>query len=65
MNRYEEDYYEVEPKQQEPSWEAHPQDFGCQFCWDKRTKKDIEIYFFDKANNMRLCSFCPNCGRSF
>lgn len=68
MNRYE-DYYDAEEeeveKEPEIAWVAHPQEFGCKFCWDNRTKKDVELYFFDKANNMRLCSFCPNCGRSY
>lgn len=38
-------------------------EFGCGFCWDKKKNKNIEIYFFDKANNFRVCKFCPNCGR--
>lgn len=37
----------------------------CDFCWDKRKKKDKELFFLDKANNMRLCLFCPNCGRAY
>lgn len=38
-------------------------EFGCNFCFDKHTKKDIEIFFFDRANNLRICNFCPYCGR--
>lgn len=37
----------------------------CGFCWDKRKKKDIELYFFDRANNMRPCAYCPICGRKY
>ena len=43
-----------------------PIDFGCPYCWDK--KKDQSkppLYFFDAANNLRLCNFCPNCGRKY
>lgn len=61
--RYQEDYYE---EVQEPhlGYRANPQEFGCEFCWDNRAKKNIEIYFFDRANNMRICQFCPSCGRN-
>lgn len=37
----------------------------CGFCWDKRRKKDIELYFLDRANNMRPCIYCPICGRKY
>lgn len=60
----EEEYYEEKPKQI-PSYRANKQEFGCEYCWDNRAKKDIEIYFFDKTNNLRLCSYCPSCGRNF
>ena len=50
--------------QKKKAWKAYEQDFGCEFCWDAKAKKPIEIYFFDKANNMRLSNYCPNCGRT-
>lgn len=65
MSRYEEDYYDEEERKPQPSYRAHEQEFGCEFCWDNRTKKDIDIYFFDRANNMRLSSYCPYCGRKY
>ena len=40
-------------------------DFGCGFCWDKRRNKSKELFFLDAANNMRICSYCPNCGRAY
>lgn len=40
-------------------------EFGCSFCWDKKKEKEKELYFFDAANNLRLCHFCPNCGRKY
>ena len=64
MRDYSEEYYDEKPKQI-PSYRANKQDFGCEFCWDSRAKKNIEIYFFDRANNMRLCEYCPSCGRKF
>ena len=38
------------------------EDFGCFYCWDQKRKKEKELYFFDAANNMRLCEYCPKCG---
>ena len=35
---------------------------GCFICQDKRGKNQ-EVFYFDKANNMREANFCPNCGR--
>ena len=40
-------------------------EFGCKFCWDSRQKKAKELFFLDKANNVRLCNYCPNCGRRY
>ena len=66
MSRYNEDDYYYEEKQQPNNYvKEEEEEFGCSFCYDKRTKKDIELYFFDRANNMRLCSYCPYCGRKF
>ena len=38
-------------------------EFGCNFCYDRKKDRDKEIFFFDSANNMRVCHFCPWCGR--
>lgn len=40
-------------------------DFGCNYCWDLKKKKEKELFFLDKANNMRICNYCPNCGRKY
>ena len=40
-------------------------EFGCGFCWDKKKNESKELFFLDNANNMRLCTFCPNCGRKY
>lgn len=50
------------PKNPEPEYE---EEFGCGFCWDKKRKKDKELFFLDAANNMRVCNYCPACGRAF
>ena len=55
----EEELYEV---QQLPSAE---EEYGCKFCWDRRKKKNKELFFLDAANNMRVCLYCPWCGRSY
>ena len=43
--------------------EAIVEEIGCGFCWDKKRKKNKELFFLDAANNMRVCTFCPSCGR--
>lgn len=53
--------YEYETNSSEPA----PIEFGCGFCWDKRGNKEKELFFLDAANNMRVCVFCPYCGRKF
>lgn len=52
MSIYEEEVNEV----QEPE---------CGFCWDRRKHKSIELFFLDRANNMRPCKYCPICGREY
>lgn len=37
----------------------------CDYCWDKKKKQNKELFFLDKANNLRICFFCPNCGRAY
>lgn len=39
------------------------EEIGCGFCWDKKRKKNKELFFLDAANNMRICTYCPSCGR--
>ena len=41
------------------------EEFGCGYCWDKRRKKSKELFFLDAANNMRVCIYCPFCGRKY
>ena len=41
-------------------------EYGCFYCWDNKKKKDKkELYFLDAANNMRVCEYCPHCGRKY
>ena len=40
-------------------------EFGCGYCWDKKRKKNKELFFLDAANNMRICNYCPYCGRKY
>ena len=40
-------------------------EFGCGFCWDRKKKRDKELFFLDAANNMRICNYCPYCGRKY
>lgn len=54
-------YYEAEEEIQPTQLEEE----YCDFCWDRKKKRSKELFFLDKANNLRLCSFCPNCGRAY
>lgn len=36
---------------------------NCGFCYDNKHHANIDLYFLDRANNMRICKYCPNCGR--
>lgn len=38
---------------------------GCGYCIDRRHRKEIELFFLDAANNMRVCHYCPWCGRPY
>ena len=50
---------------EEPIIEIKEEEIGCGFCWDKKRNKSKELFFLDAANNMRVCSFCPYCGRKY
>lgn len=58
----EEEYYNSQKTTQSTTIE---EEFGCGFCWDKKRKKEKELFFLDNANNMRLCTYCPSCGRKY
>lgn len=60
-------YYEEDYEDDFPTVEVEENlepEFGCGFCWDKRKQVNKELFFFDAANNMRICKYCPNCGRT-
>lgn len=41
-------------------------DIGCFYCYDSKKRKEKEpLYFFDAANNLRECAYCPKCGRKY
>ena len=41
-------------------------EIGCFYCYDsKRKKEKSALYFFDAANNLRECEYCPKCGRKY
>jgi len=41
-------------------------EIGCFYCYDnKRKKEKAALYFFDAANNLRECEYCPKCGRKY
>lgn len=60
MKIYEKDYEEMLTPQIRQEVE-----FGCGFCWDKKKQKNKELFFLDAANNMRVCNYCPYCGRKY
>ncbi len=64
MRKYYDDEYDDYEENFTQEVEAE-EEYGCAFCWDKKKNREIEIYFFDRANNLRLCRFCPNCGREY
>lgn len=61
MKYYEEDYYD----EQETYTDPQEEEYGCMFCWDRKKRKNKELFFLDAANNMRICNYCPYCGRSY
>ena len=41
-------------------------EIGCFYCFDnKKHKEKEELYFFDAANNLKVCEYCPKCGRKY
>lgn len=58
----EESYYASQSVETAP---INNEEIGCGFCWDKKRKKEKELFFLDAANNMRICNFCPYCGRKY
>lgn len=40
-------------------------EIGCNFCWDRKKQQSKELFFLDAANNMRICNYCPYCGRDY
>ena len=62
MKIYKEDYEEM--ISQEPIQNIEVE-FGCGYCWDKKKRKSKELFFLDAANNMRVCNYCPYCGRKY
>ena len=62
MKRY---FEEDEPIPAVTSIPEEEEEYGCKFCWDRRKKKNKELFFLDAANNMRVCNFCPYCGREY
>ena len=61
MKYYYNDYDEVEQEQEEYT----PPVQLCPYCIDKKTKKEIPIWYMDKANNLRISAYCPACGRKY
>jgi len=63
MKFYTEESYRA--SQESTPVKIEEEEFGCGFCWDKKRKKEKELFFLDAANNMRVCSYCPSCGRKY
>jgi len=56
--------YEEEVTNSAGTWKVdETEQIGCGYCWDNRKKKNKELFFLDAANNMRICTYCPSCGR--
>lgn len=55
---------EFEERTQQPE-NYNMNTFGCGFCWNAKRNQSKELYFLDAANNMRVCLFCPYCGRKY
>lgn len=62
MKYYDEESYYAS---QEPEKFVMQEEPYCGYCWDKRKQKRKELFFLDHANNMRVCLYCPSCGRKY
>lgn len=41
-------------------------EIGCFYCYDNKKRKEKEpLWFMDAANNLKLCDYCPKCGRKY
>ncbi len=58
-------YYEEEYEEEVQEEETTPLAPLCPYCIDKKTKKEIPIWYMDKANNLRISAYCPACGRKY
>lgn len=63
MRYYE--YDEFYEKEEEEENTTAPAQIGCKFCWDEKRKQEKQLMFFDQANNLRVCNYCPWCGRAY
>lgn len=46
--------------------QLYQSEIGCFYCYDnKKHKEKEELYFFDTANNLKVCEYCPKCGRKY
>ena len=63
MKYYNEESYRA--SQETQSQEVVTEEIGCGFCQNKKRNRDKELFFLDNANNMRVCNFCPYCGRKY
>lgn len=61
MKIYKDEY----DKMLHPDTPITEEEIGCGFCWDKKKKQEKELFFLDAANNMRVCNYCPYCGRKY
>lgn len=52
-------------EEEETTQIVEEEEYGCPYCWNKKKKQERELYFFDTSNNLRLCHYCPNCGRKY
>jgi len=58
-------YYDYDTDEETTEEVVTTEEYGCPFCWDKRTRRERELSYFDHANNLRICRYCPNCGRKY
>lgn len=46
--------------------QAYMGEIGCFYCYDNKKHMEKEVlYFFDAANNLKVCEYCPKCGRKY